>query len=109
DGTQIRAWCYVDDMVEGLLLTMEHPKAVGESFNIGNARAVVTIFGLANTVVRVLNSKSAIQFVRKDYADIELRVPNVDKARDLISFEARVDLEEGIKKTGEFYATQLSQ
>lgn len=109
DGTQIRAWCYVDDMVDGLLLVMEHPKAIGESFNIGNARAVVTIFGLANTVVRVLNSKSAIRFVRKDYADIELRVPNVDKARDLIGFEAKVDLEEGIERTGEFYAKLLSR
>jgi UDP-glucose 4-epimerase len=108
DGTQIRAWCYVDDMVDGLLLTMEHPKAIGESFNIGNARAVVTIFGLANTVVRVLNSKSMIRFVRKDYADIELRVPNVDKARNLIGFEAKVDLDEGLKRTGAFYGNTLS-
>ena len=108
DGTQIRAWCYVDDMVEGVLLAMEHPKAVGESFNIGNARAVVTIYGLANTIVRVLNSKSTVRFVRKDYADIELRVPNIDKARDLIGFEAKVDLEEGIKRTGEFYANSRS-
>ena len=88
---------------------MEHPKAVGESFNIGNARAVVTIFGLANTVVRVLDSKSPIRFVRKDYADIELRVPNVDKARDLLGFEAQVDLDEGITRTGEFYANMLSR
>jgi UDP-glucose 4-epimerase len=108
DGTQIRAWCYVDDMVDGVLLVMEHPKAIGESFNIGNARAVVTIFGLANTVVRVLSSKSRIRFIRKDYADIELRVPNVDKARDLIGFEAKVDLEEGIKRAGQFYAPLFS-
>ena len=103
DGTQIRAWCYVDDMVEGILAAMEHPNAVGQSFNIGNARAVVTIYGLANTVVRVLGSKSQIRFVRKDYADVELRVPNVDKARDLIGFEAQVDLEEGLRRTGEYY------
>lgn len=103
DGTQIRAWCYVDDMVEGILLAMEHPNAVGQSFNIGNARAVVTIYGLANTIVRVLGSKSQIRFIRKDYADVELRVPNVDKARDLIGFEAKVDLEEGLRRTGEHY------
>ena len=107
DGTQIRAWCYVDDMIDGLLLVMEHPKAVGESFNIGNGRAVVTIFGLANAVVRVLHSKSAIRFIRKEYADIELRVPNVDKARDLIGFEAKVDLEEGLERTGKFYQKAL--
>ncbi len=103
DGTQIRAWCYVDDMVDGILLAMEHPNAIGQSFNIGNARAVVTIYGLANTIVRVLGSSSQIRFIRKDYADVELRVPNVDKARDLIGFEAKVDLEEGLRRTGQHY------
>jgi len=103
DGTQIRAWCYVDDMVRGTLICMEHPKAVGESFNIGNQRAVTTIYGLANTVIRVLNSKSKIEFVRKDYVDVELRIPNISKARDLIGFEAEVDLDEGIVRTAEGY------
>ncbi len=104
DGTQIRAWCYVDDMVRGTMLAMEHPKAVGESFNIGNQRAVTTIYGLANTVIRVLNSKSEIQFTYKDYVDVELRIPNVRKARDLLGFTAEIDMEEGIRRTGEYYA-----
>ena len=56
DGTQIRAWCYVDDMIEGVLRTLVIDEAVGDSFNIGNQRAVVTIYGLASTVVRVLGS-----------------------------------------------------
>jgi UDP-glucose 4-epimerase len=103
DGTQIRAWCYVDDMVDGVLLAMVHPKAIGESFNIGNQRAVVTIYGLANAVVRVLNSKSTIGFSRKDYADVELRVPSVAKARDILNFEAKVDLDEGIRRTADYY------
>lgn len=107
DGSQIRAWCFVDDMVEGTMLALERPEAVGESFNIGNARAVVTIYGLANTVVRVLGSSSEISFVRKDYADVELRVPAVDKARDLLGFEAKVDLEEGIARTAEFYQSAV--
>jgi UDP-glucose 4-epimerase len=103
DGTQIRAWCYVDDMVDGVLLAMTHPKAVGESFNIGNQKAVVTIYGLANTVVRVLNSKSPIVFTYKDYADVELRIPSVQKALELLAFEAIIDLEEGIRRTADFY------
>ena len=103
DGTQIRAWCYVDDMVDGVLLCMVHPKAVGESFNIGNARAVVTITGLANTVVRVAGSKSELVYTWKDYVDVELRVPSVAKARDVIGFEAKVDLDEGILKTAAYY------
>jgi UDP-glucose 4-epimerase len=106
DGTQIRAWCYVDDMVDGVLLAMSHPKAVGESFNIGNQRAVTTIYGLASAVVRVLESSSSITFARKDYVDVELRVPSVIKARDLLGFEAKVDLDEGIKRTADFYREQ---
>ena len=106
DGTQIRAWCYVDDMIDGILLAMTHPRAVGESFNIGNQQAVVTIYGLANTVVRVLNSQSPIVFTRKDYVDVELRIPAVAKARQLLGFEAKVDLEDGIRRTAEFYRSQ---
>jgi UDP-glucose 4-epimerase len=109
DGTQIRAWCYVDDMVRSVLLALEHPAAVGESFNIGNQRAVVTIYGLANAVVRVLRSPSEIRFVRRDYVDIELRIPHVGKARDLLGFEAEVDLDEGIARTGDFYRDLLGR
>jgi len=105
DGTQIRAWCYVDDMVDGVLLAMVRPEAVGESFNIGNKQAVTTIYGLANTVVRVLGSKSKIVFARKDYADVELRIPSVRKAKDLLGFEAKVGLDEGIRRTAEYYGS----
>lgn len=103
NGTQIRAWCYIDDMIDAILLTLEHPKAVGETFNIGNQKAIETIYGLANTVIRVLNSKSSIIFTQKSYIDVELRIPSVEKARELLNFEAKVDLEEGIEKTAEYY------
>lgn len=103
DGTQIRAWCYVDDMVQALLLCLVKPEAIGESFNIGNARAVITIYGLVNTVIRVCNSNSKVRFVKKDYVDIELRVPSVKKAIDILGFEAQVDLEEGIRRTAEYF------
>jgi UDP-glucose 4-epimerase len=103
DGTQIRAWCYVDDMVEGVLRAITADRAVGETFNIGNQRAVVTIYGLANTIIRVLGSKSPVRFTLKDYVDVELRIPSVTKARELLGFEAKVDLEEGIQLTAEYY------
>ncbi|WP_272698914.1 NAD-dependent epimerase/dehydratase family protein [Desulfovibrio sp. Fe33] len=103
DGTQIRAWCFVDDMLDGTLLCLEKDEAVGEAFNIGNIRSVQTIYGLANTVTRVLGSKSEVVYGEARSADIELRVPCVDKARELLGFEAKVDLEEGILRTAEFY------
>lgn len=103
DGTQIRAWCFVDDMVDGLLKALENPRAIGESFNIGNARAVTTIYGLAEIVCRVLNSKSKIIFKDPLSADIELRIPETRKADELINFKAKVDLEEGILRTAKWY------
>ncbi len=99
DGTQIRAWCYVDDMVEGVLRCLTYDSAIGESFNIGNARSVQTIYGLANTVIRVLNSKSTINFAPAYSADIELRIPCVEKAKTVLDFEAKIDLEKGILRT----------
>jgi UDP-glucose 4-epimerase len=90
-----------------VLLGISHPRAVGESFNIGNQRAVTTIYGLANTVVRVLESESTISFIRRDYVDVELRVPAVVKASELLGFNAKVDLDEGILRTGQFYRAQM--
>ena len=107
DGAQIRAWCYVDDFVDCIIKCIENPKAIGESFNIGNARATITILGLAQTVCRTLNSKSEIYFGPKPSADIALRIPSVDKAEKLLNFKAKVDLEEGILKTAKWLANQI--
>ena len=103
DGTQIRAWCYIDDMVDGLMCALENPRAVGESFNIGNARAVTTIYGLAQSVCRVLGSASVITFRPRLSADIELRIPETGKAENLLGFKAAVDLEDGIRRTADWY------
>ena len=99
DGVQIRAWCYVDDFVECIMKCLKSDTAVGESFNIGNARAVITILGLAYLVCRVLNSKSKI--IHKDplSADVEIRVPSLEKAEKVLGFKAKVGLSEGILRT----------
>ena len=107
DGTQIRAWCFVDDMVDGLMRAIENEAAIGQSFNIGNARAVTTIFGLAEAVCRVLNSSSEIKFLPPLSADIELRIPETKKAEQLLGFKATVDLEEGILRTAEWYSNNV--
>ena len=99
DGSQIRAWLYVEDMVEGLLLALEHPAAVGESFNIGNARSAVTIFDLAQRIKRLSGCPGEIVYRPLTYVDVELRIPDVKKARELIGFEAKVDLDEGLERT----------
>lgn len=107
DGNQIRAWCFVDDFVECIFRCLDNDKAVGESFNIGNARAVITILGLAQTVCRVLNSSSKIIFKDALSADIALRIPSVDKSENILGFKAKVDLEEGIRRTAEWMKSNM--
>ncbi len=106
DGSQIRAWCYVDDMVEALLLCLERPEAVGQSFNVGNARSTVTIYDLAQRIKRISGCPGQIVFRPLHYADVEIRIPNIEKARELLGFEARVDLDEGIERTIEWYRSR---
>jgi nucleoside-diphosphate-sugar epimerase len=103
DGSQIRAWCYVDDMVEALLLVLERDEAVGETFNIGNARSTVTIYDLAQRIRRLTGVDADIVFEPHRSPDVEIRIPNVDKARAVLGFEARVDLDDGLARTIAWY------
>ena len=107
DGNQIRAWCFVDDFVDCIMLALEKKEAIGESFNIGNARAVTTILGLAETVLRVLKSNSKIIFKDALSADVELRIPSVEKAKNLLGFKSKVDLEEGVLRTADWMRRPL--
>jgi UDP-glucose 4-epimerase len=107
DGSQIRAWTYVDDMVRGVLLALEHPRAVGESFNIGNPRSAVTIFDLAQRIKRLAGCSGEITFQPLHYVDVELRIPNADKARELLGFDAEVELDDGLARTIAWYRERL--
>jgi nucleoside-diphosphate-sugar epimerase len=105
DGSQVRSWCYIDDIIEGVLLILERDEAPGHAFNLGNPRSTLTIHHLAREVVRLAGAseQSTIRYVPRDLVDVELRIPNVDKARDLLGWEPRVDLEEGILRTIQWY------
>jgi UDP-glucose 4-epimerase len=103
DGSQIRAWCYVDDMVEAVRLCLEHPNAIGQSYNVGNPRSAVTIFDLAQRVKRLTGCPGEIVFAPLEYVDVELRIPNVEKAREGIGFAAQVELDDGLERTIAWY------
>jgi nucleoside-diphosphate-sugar epimerase len=107
DGDQIRSWCYIDDMIEGILLCLEKKEAVGHAFNIGNPRSTVTIYQLARIVQKLTGGRAAIKHVPWSFPDVELRVPDIGKARALLGFSPLVDIEEGIQKTIEWYRTEM--
>jgi UDP-glucose 4-epimerase len=103
DGSQIRAWTYVTDMVSGVLACLEHESAVGQAFNIGNPRGAVTIYDLAQRIKRLSGAEGEIVFQPLHYADVELRIPNVKKAREVLGWEPAVELDEGLEKTIAWY------
>ncbi len=106
DGSQIRAWCYVDDIVEGICLALSSPDAPGHAFNIGNPRSTLTIYNLAREIIELAGSDSQIVFVPWNFPDVELRIPNIDKARRILGYEPRVDLEDGLARTIAWYRAQ---
>jgi nucleoside-diphosphate-sugar epimerase len=106
DGSQIRAWCYIDDIVDGVMLTLTSPEAIGHTFNIGNPRSTVTIHGLAKEIVRIAKSTSTLEHIEWNFADVELRIPDIAKARTLLNYEPKVELEEGLARTIDWYRKQ---
>jgi UDP-glucose 4-epimerase len=103
DGSQIRAWCYIDDIVDAVERVLTDDRAVGHSFNIGNPRSTVTIYNLAREIIRLASSGSKIEHVVWNHPDVELRVPNVGKATQLLDWVSKVDLEEGLLRTIYWY------
>jgi nucleoside-diphosphate-sugar epimerase len=103
EGDQIRSWCYIDDIVDSILLALDREEAIGQAFNIGNPRSTITIYQLARLVVRLCESESPIEFTPWDFPDVELRIPDVRKAERLLGFRAKVDLEDGLMRTIGWY------
>jgi len=102
DGTQTRCFCHVHDVVNGLVALSEHPEAVGRVFNLGGGEEVA-IKELAERVIRLADSRSNLEFLPYDVAyeagfeDMERRVPNTDRARQLVGFKASTSLDDIVR------------
>lgn len=107
EGSQIRAWCYIDDIVDAVVQCLSKESAVGHAFNIGNARSTVTIYNLAELILRLTGSSSKLNFVDWPNTDVEVRVPNANKSKELLGFTAKVNLEEGLLRTIDWYRNDM--
>ena len=106
DGLQTRSFTYIDDNVDGIMRAMFSDKAVGEIFNLGNTTEI-TIRDLAQLVWKLAGKgKPKLKFISYQsfgkYEDVRRRVPDIQKARELLGFDPKVDLVEGLKKTIEW-------
>ena len=106
DGTQTRSFCFVDDLIEGLVKLFEYE---GEDsylpMNLGNPQNI-NMLELANLVIELTDSKSKIEFLPLPTDDPRQRTPDISRAMKLLNWEPKVDLTLGIKETIEYFRFQ---
>lgn len=102
DGSQTRSLCYVDDLVEGISAAMFTRGTSGEVINLGNPLEH-TVMEYAYIIRRLCDSSSEIQFQPLPQDDPTRRCPDISKARSLLGWEPRIGLEEGLKRTIEWF------
>jgi len=104
DGEQTRAFCYVDDMIDGLVALLESD--VQEPLNVGNPDER-TIKELADIVIDITGSNSGITYEELPPQDPQVRRPNISKARSKLGWEPTVSLREGLRESIGYFQTQL--
>src|SRR5262249_14711719 len=102
EGNQTRSFCYVDDLVEGLIRLMETPDDVTGPVNLGNP-AEFTIRQLAETVITLTGSKSQLVYQPLPQDDPKQRCPDIRLAHDLLGWSPKVQLNAGLTKTIEYF------
>jgi dTDP-glucose 4,6-dehydratase len=98
DGSQTRSFCYVDDLVRGLVLLMESGEHL--PVNIGNPREL-TLIELAQKVLEVTGSSSEIVYEALPVDDPHVRQPDITRAKQVLGWEPEVGLEEGLRRVVE--------
>jgi nucleoside-diphosphate-sugar epimerase len=107
DGTQTRSFCFVEDMIDGLIGVFLSKDAKGEVINLGNPNEI-TIIDLANIVKKIVGSSSEIVFKELPEDDPVRRKPDISKAQSLFGFSPKVGLEEGLRITAEYFRQENS-
>jgi UDP-glucose 4-epimerase len=107
DGSQIRSWCYIDDFCDAIIEMITQPNAIGEDFNIGNPQNTLTILQLAREVIETTGRSVPIEFKESPIPDIEIRVPSLEKARQILGYQPTYELRRGLELTTDWYRQNL--
>jgi UDP-glucuronate decarboxylase len=108
DGSQTRSFCFVSDMVEGLCRLMDSETAVGMPVNLGNPTEL-TVRQLADMIVAMTGTRSNVVYRPLPVDDPRRRKPNIGRAKDLLGWEPKVDLETGLEATIDWFADEQNR
>jgi UDP-glucuronate decarboxylase len=104
DGEQTRSLCYVDDLVNGLI------KMMNSNFfgpiNLGNPEEY-SILEVANKIIKLVDSKSQLKFLKAIEDDPKVRKPDITKAKNLLKWSPKVSFDEGLKKTIKYFKAEI--
>jgi len=106
DGSQTRSFCYVDDLLDGLMCMMDTPKGVTGPINLGNP-GEFSMLELAEKVMTLTHSKSRIEFRPLPLDDPRRRQPDITLAKEHLNWSPKVNLEDGLKETISYFKTVL--
>jgi UDP-glucuronate decarboxylase len=106
DGSHTRSLCYVDDLVDGLMRLMEHRAEFPQPVNLGNPHEM-TVLELARKVLSMTGSQSRIAHLPEPVNDPQKRCPDISRAKRILGWEPKVDLDEGLQRTIAYFRAEL--
>jgi UDP-glucuronate decarboxylase len=106
DGQQTRSFCYVDDLIEGFVRLMRSEPGITGPVNLGNP-GEFTMLELAEKVFKIVGGKSKLVFMPLPVDDPKQRQPDISLAKDKLSWQPKVSLDEGLKRTVSYFAKLL--
>jgi len=106
DGNQTRSFCYVDDLVDGLIKLMGSPDSVHGPINLGNPTER-TVKNLADLIIAKTKSKSKVIFHELPQDDPKQRKPDISKARDILNWEPKIDIDQGLENTIKYFKSKV--
>ncbi len=102
DGSQTRSFCYVDDLIEGMVGLMDTPADVTGPINVGNPHEF-TIAELASKIINIIGSRSRTVYRQIPSDDPRQRKPDISQAKNLMNWEPKISLDEGLTKTIKYF------
>jgi UDP-glucuronate decarboxylase len=106
DGSQTRSFCYVSDMIKGIMALMEKGHAVTTPINLGNPQPI-TMLQLASLIMEIMGKTVQIEFLPLPQDDPRQRKPDITKAKDQLNWSPSVDLNDGLKETIQYFKSIL--